>query len=79
MKEIKPQGIPEQVLDNPQSFDLYKWGIWFIGGILAGIVVGAIGLSAFNIPVPDMLGNIGILLAGALVYLINGERNSTNV
>lgn len=78
MEEIKPQGIPEEILKQEGSMDLYRWGIWFVGGILAGIIIGVIVLSAMNMQVPDMLGNVAILLAGALVSLIGGERIANN-
>lgn len=61
--EIQPQGIPQEILKNKKAIDLYKWGIWFIGGILSAIVVGTIVLTFFGQQVPDLLGNIGVLLA----------------
>lgn len=79
MEELQPQGIPEKILENPQAFNLYQWGIWFVGGILSGIVIGVIVLSALGVVVPDMLGNVAILLAGALVSLVAGERIANNV
>lgn len=78
MEDIKPQGIPEQVLKDPRAFNLYRDGVWFVGGILSGIVLGVIVLSFFGVEIPDMLGTIGALLAGALVTLIAGERISKN-
>ena len=78
MDELQPQGIPEEVLKDPRAFDLYKWGIWFIGGILSAIIVAVVVLSIFGVAVPDMLGSIGVLLAGALVAFIAGERNQSN-
>jgi len=78
MDELKPQGIPEKVLEQPNSIELFQWGIWFVGGILAGIIIGVIALSAMGVVVPDMLGNVAILLAGALVSLIGGERITNN-
>ena len=78
MDELRPQGIPEKVLEQPNSIKLFQWGIWFVGGILAGIIIGVIALSAMGVVVPDMLGNVAILLAGALVSLIGGERITSN-
>lgn len=77
--ELKPLTIPEKILDNPESIDLYKLGILFVGATLIIIISGAIVLSAMKINIPDMLGNIGILLSGALVSLIAGERKTNNV
>ncbi len=78
MEDIQPQGIPQEVLKDPRAFDLYRWGIWFIGGILSGIIVGVIVLSIFGVVVPDMLGSVAVLLAGALVAFIAGERTNNN-
>lgn len=78
MEDIQPQGIPQEVLKDPRAFDLYRWGIWFIGGILSGIIVGVIVLSIFGVAVPDMLGSVAVLLAGALVAFIAGERTNNN-
>lgn len=78
MEELKPQGIPEEIIKQEGSINLYKWGIWFVGGILSGIIIGVIALSAMGVIVPDMLGNVAILLAGALVSLIGGERIMNN-
>ena len=77
MNELQPMGIPEQILENPKAFDLYKWGIWFIGGILSAIVVGTIVLTFFGQQVPDLLGNIGVLLAGALIALVGKNNGET--
>lgn len=76
MEEVKPQGIPEEILKQEGSIDLFKWGILFVGGILAGIVVIVGALSVFGFQSPDVLNNVGILLATALVSLISGERIS---
>lgn len=72
MKEV--QSLPQEIIENKNSIDLYKWGIWFIGSVLILIVVSMTALSIFSLQAPDMLGNIGILLAGALVSLINYDR-----
>lgn len=72
MKEV--QSLPQEIIENKNSIDLYKWGIWFIGSVLILIVVAMTALSIFSLQAPDMLGNIGILLAGALVSLINYDR-----
>ncbi len=78
MEDIQPQGIPQEVLKDPRAYNLYRDGIWFIGGILSGIVLGVILMSMFGVIVPDMLGNIAVLLAGALVAFIAGERTNNN-
>lgn len=73
---IEPQSIPEIILKKKDAIDLYKWGIWFVGGVLTAIVLGAMVLAAIGIISPDWIGNIGILLAGALVNLIGKEREN---
>lgn len=78
MEEIQPQGIPEEVLKDPRAYDLYKWGIWFVGFILAAIVLGVMILSMFGVIVSDMIGSVALLLAGALVSFIAGERTNNN-
>ena len=78
MEDIQPQGIPEEVLKDPRAYNLYRDGIWFIGGILSGIVLGVMILSVFGVVVSDMIGSVALLLAGALVSFIAGERNQSN-
>jgi len=77
--KLQPLTIPEKILENAEAIDLYKLGILFVGVTLIAIVIGATILSAMKINIPDMLGNIGVLLSGALVSLIAGERKANNV
>lgn len=73
---IEPQGIPEIILEKKGAIDLYKWGIWIVGGVLSAIVVGTMVLAAIGIISPDWLGSIGVLLAGSLVNLIGKEKTN---
>lgn len=74
MEEIKPSATPLEALDKPKFTDIVQHGVWFVGGILALIVVGAIVLSVLGMDVPDIFNSIGVLLAGALVSLVTIER-----
>ena len=74
MEEIKPAATPLEALDKPKFTDIVQHGVWFVGGILALIVLGAIVLSVLGMDVPDIFNSIGVLLAGALVSLVTIER-----
>lgn len=73
---IEPQSIPEIILKKKDAIDLYKWGIWIVGGVLSAIVLGTLILAALGIIAPEWVGTIGILLASSLVNLIGKEEKN---
>lgn len=70
------QMLPEEIIKRKEVIDLYKWGIWLIGGILGTIVLGVLVLAGLGAQVPDWLNAIGVVLATALASLIGKENRN---
>ncbi len=70
------QMLPEEITKRKEVIDLYKWGIWLIGGILGTIVLGVLVLAGLGAQVPDWLNAIGVVLATALAGLIGKENRN---
>lgn len=70
----QPSALPEPIESHPLAINLYLLTTGAIALALLFCVVGAIILAAFNIPIPELLGQIGMAALVALAAMLNGQK-----
>lgn len=74
MPAPQPAALPEPIESHPKAIDLYMIVTGAIAIALLLCILGAIGLAAFGIPIPELLGQIGMAALVALAALLNGQK-----
>lgn len=67
----QPQALPEKIIEHPEAINIFKYVIYFIGGILAIIVIGAFILAFFDKTFPGFLEQVSVILATGIVGVLS--------